>query len=68
MAESRLSKTSRFFKEVSVEMQKVTWPTKQELLNATAVVLFGAVLLTAYVGAIDFVMSKIMSLLLTLGV
>ena len=68
MAESRVSKTSRFFKEVSVEMQKVTWPTKQELMNATAVVIVGTIFLTAFVWILDFGMRQLIQVLLSFGV
>ena len=64
MSESRISRTSRFFKEVGVEMQKVTWPTKQELIGSTAVVIVVSLILVVYVGLLDFGLRQVISLLI----
>lgn len=31
-------RTGRFFKEIRLEMKKVIWPTKQQLINNTLIV------------------------------
>jgi preprotein translocase SecE subunit len=40
-------------------MKKVTWPTKRELKDATRVVIVASILLTAFIGVIDQVLSTI---------
>jgi preprotein translocase subunit SecE len=64
MPESRTGRIRRFFKEVGVEMQKVTWPTKEELWSSTLVVLVATVILTVFVGLIDLGMKTVVQLLL----
>ncbi|MBN1477100.1 preprotein translocase subunit SecE [Candidatus Sumerlaeota bacterium] len=64
MPESRTGRLRRFFKEVSVEMQKVTWPTKEELWSSTLVVLVTTAILTVFVGVVDFGMKTLVQLLL----
>ena len=53
-----------FLKEVRLELKKVSWSTRQELISATIVVLIGAVFLTAYILLIDTGLSKAMEMFL----
>ena len=48
----------QFLKEVRQELRKVVWPTKQELLTYTIVVLVTVVVMTSYVFGLDVVFSK----------
>ena len=50
-----IKKTTAFFQEVRGEMQKVTWPTREELMGSTAVVLTTMFILSAFIGVADFV-------------
>ena len=51
-------KVQNFIGEVFAEMKKVSWVTRQELLDSSLVVIVTALLLGAFVGIIDFVLSK----------
>lgn len=44
----------RFLKEVNVEMKKVKWPSKNELIEYTVVVLVISAVVGIYLGALDF--------------
>lgn len=44
-----------FFREVRVELTKVTWPSRKELLTATAVVIVAVVIAAVYIGVFDFI-------------
>ena len=57
-------KAVKFFRDVKSEMKKVAWPTKNELVAATVVTFFFVAILTVYIGAIDSLMSKFITLLL----
>jgi len=46
-------KVRTFFKEVKVEIKKVTWPSRDELTNYTMVVIFVVILISAFIGVID---------------
>ncbi len=48
-----------FLREVRVEMSKVTWPARKELLTATAVVIIAVVIAGVYIGVFDFIWSVI---------
>jgi preprotein translocase subunit SecE len=49
----------QFLKEVRQELKKVAWPTRQELVAYTIVVLVSVTVLTTYVFGLDFVFSKL---------
>ena len=46
-----------FFEGVQTEMQKVTWPDREQLRNATAVILVFVVILAIIIGLMDSVFS-----------
>jgi preprotein translocase subunit SecE len=48
-----------YLSETRVEMKKVTWPTKNELKDATRVVIVASILLTIFIGAVDQILSRI---------
>ena len=53
-----------FIRETKQELNKVTWPTRGELLQATAVVIFTTFLLALFIGICDFFLSIAMRILL----
>ena len=53
-----IAKVQNFIGEVMAEMQKVSWTTRNELLDSTLIVIFSAVLLGCFVAGIDFIYSK----------
>ena len=61
-----MSSTERirtFFKEVQVEIRKVSWPSRQELRDSTLVVIATVLIVAAYVGAVDRVLGLAVGLL-----
>lgn len=45
----------QFYGEVAVEMEKTTWPTRDDVINGTGLVLVAIVLCTAAVWVVDLV-------------
>jgi preprotein translocase subunit SecE len=45
-----------FVKEVRVESTKVSWPTRNELRDSTIVVIVAVLLVSVFVGAVDYVL------------
>jgi preprotein translocase subunit SecE len=52
----------RFFKEIISELKKVSWPSRQELIKRTGVVLAFVLLLTVIVGLMDSALSALFRL------
>ena len=59
-----LNSIRKFFSEVRAEMQKVTWPTREEVMGSTGVVLMTMLILSTFIGISDFVLSHGLSVLL----
>ena len=57
-------KFTNFITEVKVEMQKVSWSTKDELIGSTAVVIASTLLLAVFIGAVDIVLSRVIALII----
>ena len=57
-------KVTDFFAEVKVEMKKVTWPTREELVESTKLVIVASVVVTVFIGVVDNILSAIIKLLL----
>ena len=53
---------ARFLKEVAAELKKVTWPTRQETIKLTAVVIAISVIVGAFIGSLDAALVKLTSL------
>lgn len=51
----------KFISEVVVELKKVSWPTRKELLDSTWIVLMSSAALGVYIGVTDFALSKFIS-------
>lgn len=43
-----------FFRQVFAELRKIVWPTRDELVAYTSVVLVFVVVIMAFIGVIDF--------------
>ncbi len=48
----------QFLKEVRLELKKVDWPSRRELISYTVVVLATLIVTTLYVAGLDYVFSK----------
>jgi preprotein translocase subunit SecE len=59
--------TGQFFREVKVELQKVTFPTRQETVSSTVVVLVLTFIIGAYLGFSDWALSRLVQMLLQVG-
>lgn len=59
-----LAKIPIFFGEVKIELTKVSWPSRKELLGASWIVIITTGILTAYIGILDFVLSKAVTMVL----
>jgi len=56
-----LTKMIRFLKEVRIEIKKVNWPTKQETLRYTLVVVGVSVAIAVFLGGADFIFRLILN-------
>jgi preprotein translocase subunit SecE len=57
-------KVKQFLKEAKTELKKVTWPTPKQTLASTSVVIIVVVIISLFLGIVDFGLSKIIRLAL----
>ena len=59
-----LARTQEFVKDVMVEFRKVIWPSRQELLNSTTVVIVVTIVLAFFLGGVDIGLARIVERIL----
>ena len=55
-----MHQTVQFLRGVREEMKKVTWPTRDELIKATRMIVLLSILLGITIGIMDFVLQAIL--------
>jgi preprotein translocase subunit SecE len=57
-----VDKAKDYFKEVMVELKRVTWPSKKDTMAATWVVIITVVILSIFLGIVDLGLSQLVKL------
>jgi preprotein translocase subunit SecE len=55
-------KIKNFFREVKIELKKVVFPSREEVIDSTKVVLVLVVIVAVFLGLIDMVLSKLIGM------
>jgi preprotein translocase subunit SecE len=53
-----VARVKEFVQDVLAEFRKVSWPSRQELINSTVVVIVVTVVLSLFLGAVDIVLAR----------
>ena len=59
-----VTRIQEFVREVLAEFRKVTWPSRAELVNSTAVVIVVTVVLAFFLGGVDVVLARVVERIL----
>ncbi|MEA1936167.1 MAG: preprotein translocase subunit SecE [Thermodesulfobacteriota bacterium] len=59
---NRIQKIKQFLKEAKVELKKVVWPTPKQALASTSVVVVFVIIVSLFLGIVDFGLTKILRL------
>lgn len=62
--ENSYHKIMRFFREVRVELKKVTWPNRKQTAGSTVVVIILVFIIASFLGLVDFGLSKLVQIVL----
>ncbi len=54
----------QFLRDVRIEMKKVIWPSRQEVINYTIVVLVTVTVVATFILLLDFGLSKLLQLII----
>ena len=55
---------SQFIYDTRTELKKVVWPTREQTLNLTALVIGVSLAVAAFIGIVDVVLQKLVQLLI----
>ena len=58
-----ITKIQKFVSEVVVELKKVSWATRQELIDATWIVIISSACLGVFIAVLDFGFSRLLTLI-----
>jgi len=58
-----IEKVTKYFNDTVQEMRKVAWPSKDELIGSTIVVVVMSLMVSIFVGVVDQVLSRLVNLL-----
>ena len=62
-----MKKIIKFVQESIAELKKVVWPSKDDVVAQTVVVVIGIVITAGLLAVVDFVSLQVVSKILTLG-
>jgi preprotein translocase subunit SecE len=57
----------RYLHETRAELKKVTWPTRPEATKLTIIVLVVVAFMSALLGTLDYIFSRLMGYIISLG-
>ncbi len=57
-----IKKIQKFLEDVKTEMNKVSWPTREELLNSTVIVIVVSIVFTIFIFLADLVFSNLVQI------
>jgi preprotein translocase subunit SecE len=63
--EKKTNAITRWWRETVGELRKVTWPTPQEAWRLTKVVIFTMIVMSAILGLLDFVFTRMIAFILS---
>jgi len=61
-----IKKITGFITDVKAEMSKVSWPTREELINSTLIVAVVCLMFTIYIFGVEYILSWAMRFLINL--
>ena len=58
------SKIKNFFKDVKIELKKVVFPSKDEVIGSTKIVVVLVLIVAVFLGMIDMLLSKLIGMVI----
>jgi preprotein translocase subunit SecE len=58
-------KLQKYLKETAGELRKMTWPTKDELIGSTVVVIVTSLIIAVFIGIVDYGLSTLVKWIFT---
>ncbi|UCE67171.1 MAG: preprotein translocase subunit SecE [Candidatus Zixiibacteriota bacterium] len=58
-----IGKVTKYFNDTIQELRKVAWPSRDELIGSTIVVVVMSLLVSIFIGVVDQVLNRLVNLL-----
>jgi preprotein translocase subunit SecE len=58
---------TRYLRETSAELKKVTWPVRRDALQLTGLVLIVVIISSVVLGSLDYIFAQVIRFIITLG-
>ena len=55
------SKAIQFLKDVRLELGKISWPSREEIIGSTGVVIFFTIVMSILIGIFDLILVRIVT-------
>lgn len=59
-----VNKVKEFFRDVKIEVKKVVFPSKDELIGSTWVVIITVIVISLFLGVVDLALTKLVGIAL----
>ena len=59
------NRITQYFRETRAELRKVVWPTREEAINLTIIVVGTIFAMSIFFGVLDFLLAQLVALLIT---
>jgi preprotein translocase subunit SecE len=59
-----VNRAKEFFRDVKIEVKKVVFPTKEELIGSTWVVIITVIVISLFLGVVDLGLTKLVGIAL----
>jgi preprotein translocase subunit SecE len=59
MSSTIVEKSTRFIRDVKVELTKVSWPSRDDVRGATVVVIIVVLIISFFIGLIDLIITEL---------
>ena len=59
----RENRLARLWRETVAELRKVVWPTRDQAINLTVIVVVTVVAMSAFLGTVDYILTQLIRLI-----
>jgi preprotein translocase subunit SecE len=67
VTKKKTNPVTRYLRETSTELRKVNWPTREEATRLTLIVIIVLVVMSAFLGLLDFLFARTVGFIIGLG-
>ena len=61
---ARENRLARFWRETMAELRKVVWPTRDQAVNLTIIVVMTVIAMSAFLGLVDLMLTNLVRLII----